>query len=293
MSVLVATDLAPATFPAIHLGALIANARDTDLRLLHVVDFTGDDNAWRVLYETWEEIEAHATTEANAQLAEQYRDAVPEQHHKRFSTTVRFGRPADGILDEVAANQPELIVVGTVSEGLLKNILFGRTSNQLVREAHLPVLTVPPTTEVHAFRTILVAVDLSECGDRAIAAAKDYAELFGATVEVVHAVDLDVQVPPLSGLVSPVQTRYDEVLESRRASVLARLEQHGLQDAPLHIAAGRPDRVVHDVAEQVHADLIVMGTHGRRGFSRFFLGSTAERVLRTSSLPTLVVSAPS
>ncbi len=292
MSILVATDLADATLVAIHLGALFANLRGTDLRLLHVVDFTGDDNAWRVLYETTEEIQNHATKEATAGMLAQYKKAVPADHQRPFSSVVRFGRPADGILAEAKKTVPSMIVVGTVGQSRLQDVLFGRTSNQLVRESDLPVLAVPPMTEVGVPKKLLVAVDLSDCGDRALAHAKELAALFGATIDIVHAVDADAQSAPLSALMPPVQLRVIEILESRKAALEKRLADHGLAGATLHVEFGRPDHVINQVSKNLGSDFIVMGTHGRTGFSRFFLGSTAERVLRTTAVPTLVVSAP-
>jgi len=292
MSILVATDLADATLPAVHMGALFAKARGTELRLLHVVDFTGDDNAWRVLYETTEEIQDHATQEATAGLVAHYKKAVPSEYQTTFSSVVRFGRPAEGVLAEAQKSAPAMIVVGTVGQSRLQEVLFGRTANQLVRESHLPILAIPPTTHIGAPKKILVAVDLSACGDRALAMAKEISTLFGATIEIVHAVDVDAQSAPLSALVPPVQLRFDEILESRKAGLNKRMSDLGIAGANLHIEFGRPDRVINEVTKKVGADFVVMGTHGRSGFSRFFLGSTAERVLRATVVPTLVVSAP-
>lgn len=292
MSVLVATDFAHATSSAVHMGAMFAAARGEELRLMHVVDFTGDDNAWRILYETADEIEDHATQEAVTRLTAHYRESVPEEHHRPFTTVVRFGRPADGILEEASQNKPSMIVVGTVGQSFLQDVFFGRTSNQLVRQSHLPVLTVPPKVAVHPPRKILVAMDLSECGQRALEAARAHAASFGAAIELVYAVDVDAQSAPLSALVAPIQTRVDEVLDTRKKAFMEHLEALGAADMLVHVEMGRPDRVILEVAERMGADLVVMGSHGRQGFSRFFLGSTAERALRSTKKPVLVVSAP-
>jgi universal stress protein E len=292
MSILVATDLADASLPAVHMGALFAAARGTELRLLHVVDFTGDDNAWRVLYETADEIQAHATQEATAGLVAHYKKAIPAEHQRAFSSVVRFGRPADGVMAEATKTTPAMIVVGTVGQSWLQDVFFGRTANQLVRESHLPILAVPPGTKVASPKKILVAVDLSDCGDRALTQAKELAALFGATLDVVHAVDVDAQSAPLSALVPPIQLRFDEIVASRKAGLDKRMGDLNVEGAALHIEFGRPDRVIKEAAEKLGADFVVMGTHGRQGFSRFFLGSTAERILRATSVPTLVVSSP-
>jgi len=274
------------------MGALFAAARGTELRLMHVVDFTGDDNAWRVLYETADEIQAHATQEATAGLVAHYKKAVPAEHQQAFSSVIRFGRPAEGVMAEATKTTPAMIVVGTVGQSWLQDVFFGRTANQLVRESHLPILAVPPSTKVSPPKKILVAVDLSECGDRALAQAKELADLFGATLDVVHAVDVDAQAAPLSALVPPVQLRFDEIVASRQAGLEKRLNDLHVEGATLHIEFGRPDRVIKEATEKLGADFVVMGTHGRHGFSRFFLGSTAERILRATSVPTLVVSSP-
>ena len=54
-------------------------------------------------------------------------------------------------------------------------------------------------------------------------------------------------------------------------------------------AAGAPERLIIELAKQKHADLIVMGTHGRRGLSHLLLGSVAERVVRTAECPVMTV----
>ncbi|HYL27153.1 MAG TPA: universal stress protein, partial [Candidatus Nitrosotalea sp.] len=55
---------------------------------------------------------------------------------------------------------------------------------------------------------------------------------------------------------------------------------------------GRPWEAIHEAAREVGADLIVMGTHGRKGFAHFLMGSVAEVVLRESQRPVLIVRGP-
>jgi universal stress protein A len=58
------------------------------------------------------------------------------------------------------------------------------------------------------------------------------------------------------------------------------------------VAEGDPAEMILRVAEEVHADLIVMGTHGRTGLSRLLMGSVAEQVVRRAPCPVLTMKAP-
>lgn len=286
MSVLVATDFSENSQSAVKSAAMLASGLGEPLRLMHVVDFAGDDNAWRVLYETTDEIESHATTEATEQLKSLYEAAIPTQHRSGYTTVVRFGQPAEAIIAEADANRPSYIVAGTVGESRLQHLFFGRTTNHLVRETKIPVLAVPPSKEVHGFTRILVATDFSDCGDAAVIEARKMAERFNAELHVMHAVDVDHEVirPSLGALMGDIRPHVDAMV----ATQTERLEELGIGHN--HVVVGRPDVAIRNTVEKIGADLVIMGTHGRRGFARWFLGSTAERVLRQAKVPVLVVS---
>ena len=104
--------------------------------------------------------------------------------------------------------------------------------------------------------TILVAVDFGEASARALTLAGALADSTGARLRVLHAESLDA--PPYF-----TQAQLDVV------------EQRAAAEAIRHASAG--------------ADLVVMGTHGRRGPSHWWLGSVAERVLRETAVPLMIV----
>jgi nucleotide-binding universal stress UspA family protein len=84
-----------------------------------------------------------------------------------------------------------------------------------------------------------------------------------------------------------------EVRTELDAHVHATLERAGLPAAtPVTIVEGDPAEMIVATAKERKATLIVTGTHGRRGIRRFFLGSTAEDLVRTSETPVLVVPVP-
>ena len=140
------------------------------------------------------------------------------------------------------------------------------------------------------YKRILIAVDFSEHGKKAIEAGGDLAKQFGAKVDLVHAFEL-----PL-----PILTPYEVALpenfigEARDAAgrELARVEQQlagkGLE-VESHLRDGPPDVAIDALARDLGTDLIVIGTRGNTGLKHVLLGSVAERTLRHAPCPVLTV----
>lgn len=184
----------------------------------------------------------------------------------------------------------DLIVMGSRGLTGLKHVLLGSVAERTVRYAKCPVLTVKGERKELQLRTILVPMDFSPAAHRALELAKSLAKSAGpAHLVLVHAYYIPVEIEQY--LVEKGDTAFDRLSES----VTKELEKMltALQDAKIsseYIARrGAPERVVLEVATEKHADVVVMGTHGRRGLSHLFLGSVAERVVRTSEIPVITV----
>ena len=140
------------------------------------------------------------------------------------------------------------------------------------------------------FKRILCPVDLSELSVRTLAYAGAIASWYDAHLTALHVVssltpmDVRTGVEPVS-MVYPLSR--DEVLEQLRQTVAAA----GLGEGTVALTAeaGEAAATVVDQAVAMRADLLVMGTHGRSGFDRFFLGSVTEKVLRKAPCPVLTV----
>jgi nucleotide-binding universal stress UspA family protein len=118
-----------------------------------------------------------------------------------------------------------------------------------------------------------------------------FSEAFGAQVTLLHVVDLTLGA--LAGLPPEVAAMPAtlELAERVRAEVkekMAKLAGRYPEAHPL-IREGLPRPVIVDVAKELHADLIVMGTHGRTGLAHVFFGSVAEYVVQHSPIPVLTV----
>lgn len=140
---------------------------------------------------------------------------------------------------------------------------------------------------------ILVPVDFSNGSARAIEQAAMLAQALGADIELLHAYQLPVlALPDSSVTVSPTYVadltdRAQRELNRHRDNLLAQ----GVS-ATTKLLEGNPADAIVQRAESLPAMMLVLGTHGRSGFKRFLLGSTAERVVRTATVPVLTVHLP-
>ena len=140
------------------------------------------------------------------------------------------------------------------------------------------------------FKRILVAVDGSDTSNKALLAALQLARDRNSKLRLVHAMD---ELGSVTGYRYSAQLR--EVVREEREQILhdalAIAQAAGAQaDTQLADAAGRRlGEVIAEAAQAWDADLVVVGTHGRRGVGRVLLGSGAEGVLRMSNVPVLTV----
>lgn len=139
---------------------------------------------------------------------------------------------------------------------------------------------------------ILVGTDFSDIAEHAVDCAVDLAAQLGASLIVVHAYELPMYSLPDGVVVSGADGARQITGEAsaRLARSVERRNESGVAIESL-LRMGTPWEELNAVAAHEGADLIVVGTHGRRGFSRVILGSVADRLLRTAVRPVLVVRA--
>jgi nucleotide-binding universal stress UspA family protein len=140
-------------------------------------------------------------------------------------------------------------------------------------------------------RRIVAGTDFSDTSTWALRHAVMWAERTGAELIVLHVQEF----PPISG--DPYFGSYNiaQIMEATREAVTKHLEEHVREIVPAgvrvkrELLAGAAAGGIEEAAEAAGADLVVLGTHGRGGFTRWLLGSVAERALRMASRPTLIV----
>jgi nucleotide-binding universal stress UspA family protein len=138
-------------------------------------------------------------------------------------------------------------------------------------------------------RHLLIPTDFSEPSEHATKTGIDLALALDAKITLVHIQDTPrfgfAEVPSLLGATE------DALNELAQADMLRLIERVHARDIDVDfvIRKGHPAASILDVAGEVDADLIVLGTHGRRALDRVLMGSVAERLVRTSPVPVLVV----
>jgi universal stress protein A len=150
-----------------------------------------------------------------------------------------------------------------------------------------------PTEEVHVvegFRRIMLPVDFSKHGDRAVEYAVWFARMSGGTVHLVHVI-----ANPADPMWEPQEVPSWDLVSHSEKKARALLESTGQRllpaDCPRQylVLQGNPHEKLIEAAKQIEADLIVMSTHGRGGVAHLVIGSVAERTVRHASCPVFVV----
>lgn len=136
---------------------------------------------------------------------------------------------------------------------------------------------------------VIIAVDFGEASRRAMALAGVVASTFGARLTAVHAERFEP--PPYFTLEQVIRLEVER--RASQAAAASHLVQFALNETPYPITPIIVDEPPVDAILQAAsgADLIVIGTHGRRGPGRWWLGSVAERVVRAATVPVLVTRA--
>ncbi|WP_101294200.1 universal stress protein [Halegenticoccus soli] len=137
------------------------------------------------------------------------------------------------------------------------------------------------------YERILIPTDGSETARSAVQRAVDFARRYDATLHALYVVDtaafgtadFDADVM-LEGFEQEGKRAVEYVAEAARDAAVP------VETAIVH---GSPERTILRYADDNDIDLIVMGTHGRRGLERYLLGSTTERIVRSATVPVLTV----
>lgn len=144
------------------------------------------------------------------------------------------------------------------------------------------------------YKHILLAIDDSPISYAAIAHAEKLALALNCKITVTSVIAVD----PFKGVdfykVAPAVTQYlmeaEQNALNRLKDVQETLLHHGVSVVNTKIVRELPPATgILEAADELNADLIVMGSHGRTGFKKFFLGSVAQEVLSISPLPVLII----
>ncbi len=286
--ILVPTDFSEFADRAIETAERLVKSAGAEIHLLHVlhlpVQAVSPEMAV-VPVGFWQDLRAFAQKKLDASRA------AIEKQGLRCTAEIIEDVPGFAIAAAAKRTNADLIVMGSRGLTGLRHVLLGSVAERTVRTAPCPVLTVKHETKGGLeLRKILVPMDFSPASDRALALAKELAKGAGpAHLILVHAYYVPIELEQfLIQQGNPVLERLSETVTKDLEKILTGLQDAGISSE--YVAnRGAPERLIVELAKQKHADLIVMGTHGRRGLTHMLLGSVAERVVRTAECAVLTV----
>jgi len=279
--IVVGVDGSLASDAAIRFAAHDAVLRDAPLTLLHVALPVPD---WA---ERTRQLEIATAAEENARdVIEQARKtavaAVGESALVDLRTEVVHSTPASTLIG--ASERAQLLAVGRRGMGAVGRLILGSVSDALVHHAHCPVAVIHDDADsAQGDAPVLVGIDGSPASEGAIAFAFEEASRRHVHLVALHAWS-DVGVFPILGMNwRDYEARGAELLAERLAGWQeqypdVRVERQVVCDKPAHWL----------IEESQHAQLVVVGSHGRGGFAGLVLGSVSSALARSITAPLIV-----
>lgn len=264
----------------------IASEHDATIHVLTVIDTTEEDIT-RIGEEAIDALEGEGERivhDAAEQAAERGVSVVPESRH---------GTPHETIVDYSEEVDIDLIVMPNHGRADLERYLLGSVTERVLNTASVPVLTVNPDANdalTYPVHDVLVPTDGSRGANRALTEGIDLANATGATLHLLHVVEtakfgFDIEseavAERLEGQANEIVT---EAIETVNAAAVGSVTSS--------IAHGQPYREISSYVEANDIDLVAIGTHGRTDFSRYTLGGVSSKIVRTASVPVLMVREP-
>ena len=293
MRVLIATDFSSHAEDALALVAGLQIPVGSAVRIVHVVEPFPAINAFApTSMITLAENEREITAELDRKIA------VFRDRGLVVQTALVIGRPADMIVDEAQRFHADLVVVGSRGRRRMVATLLGSVSAEVVDRAPCPVLVA----RGRALTRLVLAEDGSETAAAGADLVTSVPALRALPVHVVSVVDAPFPFTAANSDAGPsmhaaIQAYYDSLPSLREGTTRiandrsAKLSAAGVEATADMREGDAADELIAAAAAS-HADGIVIGSHGRTGVSRLFLGSVARTVLFNAPCSVLIVRAP-
>ncbi|MBK9145558.1 MAG: universal stress protein [Candidatus Melainabacteria bacterium] len=224
--------------------------------------------------------------------------AVSRKHpESQVSKAVLVGDTASSILDCARERGCDLIVVGSHGKNALARFVMGSVSNKVLQHSACPVEVVRKTNRKERLK-VLIPVDFSESARAALDLAAGQlspdCNIYCKVVTAIEPVTYYYQGLEMSGSTAAALMTEREKSIKRAGKELpemgkALVERFGRDNVSFEVCDGYPADEIIDIARTWPADIIVMGSHGRQGFSKLILGSVSQSVAMHAPCSVIVI----
>lgn len=179
------TDFSKNAERALPFAAEIASKTGAKLTLFHASSSTMD------IAPSFEENKDELVREANEHFNRLIEELNQNSRYKKlnYTTILQSGQPVTSLLNQIAEDKPNLIVMGTKGATSNRNVVFGSVTTSIIEKAEVPVLAVPQGSTLDKFKKIIFTTDYKEGDLAALQQTLRFAELFHSDVHVLHVAD--------------------------------------------------------------------------------------------------------
>ncbi|MEJ8803395.1 universal stress protein [Pontibacter sp. H249] len=271
LNVMVPVDFTPVSFKAIELLSLLMEKAPVNTHLVHVIQVNAAD--WAGSSEASETIDRAEVKELEQKAEEQFA-RLRQQADFPFTSEIIHGGLTTSLSKYANQSNPNLVIMGTEGADGWYEKISGSEAQHVVRNTNVPVITIHQHASVTPIQNILWVADFEaeKQPEQSIATIKTLQQLFGAKLHLLQIIEKEDE--PKAQRIQESMQRFADELQ------LQNYELHLRRD--YKVPAG-----VRNFNQESEMDLVVIGTHARKGFSHIFYGSIAETLVNHCIRPLL------
>ena len=287
-SILVGVDFSDITDSVVKTANFFAKLFEARVKLIHVIEPPSP-----ILYEDgFEPLLTVDGMEVVVEVENLLKEKAEEEMKKLLQLfdnnipvdyQIEIGDIAETILEVSDEEKFDLVLIGSHQKGLLEILLLGGTAEKIVNKSKTSVLVVKGNP-IEDIKKLLVGYDFLPNSIEALEVAKDIAKRTKAEIDIVH-IDADEWFAHLAHVHEEVFNKKIKILEE----IKEKIEKELSIPVKFEIEKGDPEELLLEKIKEYNPDLAVVGKRKGKKIKRFFLGTTAMKVVRNSPKPVLIV----
>jgi len=270
--ILVPTDFSIHAENALDLARQIAEKANAEIMLMHVIEFVVPSVVGPMSPSNVEFLSATVSREMISQVNKKLQEISekPDLAAIKLTTKTEVGNPYRSVANEISGNDVDLVVMGSKGASGIEETLIGSNAEKVVRKTQGPVIIVKSRTQLSRIKKVVLATNLKEEQDYMIEKLKSFLKLVDSELHLISINVMDDK---------PMDDQIRHKMETF-------IGKNGLENCHCHY---RNDLLEEEgiikFAEEIDADMIAMGTHGRTGFAHLIHGSVTENLVNHAKRP--------